>query len=137
MDVTRLPFNDFIGLKLSDNPHYILMLNDKAEYHNHLNTVHASAMFALAEATSGHYLLEQFNELSDIIPVVRKVEVKYRKPAIGRVYSMAKLRDIEKCDVVEAMNQKGRISLYVDISLFNKEDVLVMQATFEWFITKK
>lgn len=136
MNVTKLPFNDFIGLEFSDNPHYILMLNDKSEYHNHLDTVHASAMFAVAEATSGHYLLEQFSELSDIIPVVRKVEVKYRKPAIGTVYSTAKLRDIEKCNVIEAINQKGRILLNVEVSLFNKEDMLVMQATFEWFISK-
>lgn len=83
MDVTKLPFNEFIGLKLSDEPNYLLMLDDRAEYLNHLNTVHAGALFTLAEATSGHYLLGQFNELPDIVPVVRKVEIKYRKPAIG------------------------------------------------------
>lgn len=83
------------------------MLNEKPEYRNHLNTVHASAMFALAEATSGHYLLEHFNELSDIIPVVRKVEVKYRKPVVGVVYSTARFLDMEKTDVIEAINQKG------------------------------
>lgn len=38
MNVTKLPFNDFIGLEFSDNPHYILMLNDKSKYHNHLDT---------------------------------------------------------------------------------------------------
>jgi len=38
--------------------------------------------------------------------------------------------------VIEAINPKGRILLNVEVSLFNKEDMLVMQATFEWFISK-
>lgn len=34
-------------------------------------------MLALPEATSEHYLVRQFDELPDIIPVVRKVEIKF------------------------------------------------------------
>lgn len=137
MDVTKLPFNEFIGLKFSDNPRYLLMLDDKPEYHNHLKTVHASALFALAEATSGHYLFEQFTDLHNIIPVVRRVEVKYRKPATGKVYTAAKFDHVEKCDVIESINQKGRVLVNVEVSLFNEEDVLLMQSIVEWFIAKK
>ena len=137
MDVTKLPFNEFIGLKYSDNPRYLLMLDDKPAYRNHLNTVHASAQFALAEATSGYFLLEQFTELSDIVPVVRKVETKYRKPTAGVLYSSAKLLNIEKSDFIEALNQKGRALLNVEISLFSVDNILVMQSVFEWFIAKK
>ena len=137
MDVTKLPFNQFIGLKFSDDPRYLLMLDDKPEYGNHLGTVHASIQFALAEATSGHYLLEEFAGLPDILPVVRKVETKYRKPATGVVYSTARFVNTEKADFLETLNQKGRALLSVEISLFNAEGILVMQAVFEWFIAKK
>lgn len=137
MDVTQLPFNEFIGLQYSDDPRFLLMLDNKSEYRNHLDTVHASAMFALAEATSGHYLLGQFDELPDIIPVVRKVEVKYRKPAFGIVYSAAKFRDTDKATIIDSIHQKGRVLLSVEVSLFDKEEVLIMQSVFEWFVTKK
>lgn len=137
MDVTKLPFNEFIGLKLSDEPNYLLMLDDRAEYLNHLNTVHAGALFTLAEATSGHYLLGQFDELPDIVPVVRKVEIKYRKPAIGAVYSNAAFLNTGKSEVLESLAQKGRVLLEVEVSLYDRNGTPVMQAVFEWFVTKR
>jgi len=136
MDVTKLPFNQFIGLKKSDKEAYILMLDNKPEYLNHLDTVHASAQFALAEASSGSFLLEEFSELTDIIPVVRKVETKYKKPATGSVYSKAKFFECEKSEVFEALNQRGKALLKVEVSLFDDSDILIMQSVFEWFIAK-
>jgi acyl-coenzyme A thioesterase PaaI-like protein len=134
MDVTKLPFNEFIGLRFSDDIDYLLMLDDKSEYRNHLDTIHASAQFALAEATSGHFLLNEFSELTNVIPVVRKVEVKYKKPITGKIFSKAKFQNIEKSEAIETLNQKGRILLNVEVSLFDIERNLVMQSVFEWFI---
>lgn len=137
MDVTKLPFNEFIGLKPSDHPDYLLMLENNANYFNHLETVHASAQFALAEATSGHFLLNEFAGLDDIIPVVRKVEVNFRKPANGEIYSTAKFLHTEKEEVLEAINQKGRALLNVEVSLFDKDAKAVMRSVFEWLVAKR
>ena len=138
MDITKIPFNKFIGLKKSVKSGYLLMLDNRPEYRNHLDTVHASAQFALAEASSGYFLLNEFSELSDeIIPVVRKVETKYRKPALGAVFSKAQFHECEKDEILNALNQKGRTALKVDVSLFDEADVLVMQSVFEWFVTNK
>ena len=137
MDVTKIPFNQFIGLKTSDKNGYLLMLENRPEYRNHLDTVHASALFALAEASSGYFLLNEFSELTDIVPVVRKVETKYRKSAAGAVFSKAKLQETEKEEVLKALNEKGRTTLKVEISLYDEADVMVMQSVFEWFVTRK
>jgi len=137
MDVTNLPFNHFIGLKTSDKNGYLLMLGNRPEYRNHLDTVHASALFALAEASSGYFLLNEFSELTDIIPVVRKVETKYKKPATSSVFSKAKFQETGKNEILEMLNQKGRAILQVEVSLFDEADVLIMQSIFEWFITKQ
>jgi len=136
MDVTNLPFNHFIGLKISNKRGYLLMLDNRIEYHNHLDTVHASALFALAEATSGHFLLNEFSELTNIVPVVRKVEIKYRKPATGGIFSRAKFLETEKNEVLEALTQRGRVIIKVEVSLFEETDVLIMRSVFEWFVTK-
>ena len=136
IDVTKLPFNHFIGLKISTKNGYLLMLDNRAEYRNHLDTVHASAMFSLAEATSGHFLLNEFSELTNIVPVVRKVEIKYKKPTKGGVFSKAKFLETEKNEVLEALTQRGRAILKVEVSLFDEEEELIMQSVFEWFVTK-
>jgi len=136
MDVTKLPFNNFIGLKISNKDNFLLMLENRPEYRNHLDTVHASAMFSLAEASSGYFLLNEFSEQTNIVPVVRKVETKYRKPATSKVFSKAKFIEIEKNEALEMLNQKGRTTLKVEVLLFDEADVQVMQSVFEWFATK-
>jgi hypothetical protein len=82
MKVLEIPFNKFIGLQQADTENdSIFKLERKKEYLNHLGTIHASALFALAEASSGEFLLNEFKDYKlDIIPVVRKVEIKYSKP---------------------------------------------------------
>jgi acyl-coenzyme A thioesterase PaaI-like protein len=112
------------------------MLEDRFEYRNHLNTVHASALFSLAEASSGQFLLNEFSELTDIVPVVRKVETKYKKPATGVVFSKAKFLETEKTEILEALSKRGRALLKVEVSLFDENEVSIMQSVFEWFVTK-
>lgn len=135
MDVTKIPFNDFIGLTFSDDNRYLLMLENRPEYLNHLSTVHASTMFALAEATGGHYLLNEFQELTGIVPVVRKVEVKYRKPASGKLYSSAQLVETSHEEVLASLENKKRASLKVEVKIFDEQGVNVISAVFEWFVT--
>lgn len=56
MDVTKIPYNQFIGIqKTETNSEGLLRLEKDEKYTNHLNTVHASAQFALGEATSGAF----------------------------------------------------------------------------------
>ena len=136
MNVLKLPFNEYIGLAESTDSEYMLMLQNDEKYLNHLNTVHASALFALAEATSGLFLLEEFKDLTDIMPVVRKVETKYKKPAQGKVFSKAFFLNTDKEKVTEELNTKRRTLLTVQVLLFDISGNIVMQSDFEWFIAK-
>lgn len=137
MNVFELPFNKYIGLEKSSNPDYFLMLNDKKEYLNHLKTVHASALFALAEATSGYFLLSEFQSLDNILPVVRTVETKYKKPAQGIVFSKANFVEIEKEKVLEELNIRQRALITVRVQLYDSLGNNVMHSDFQWFIAKK
>ena len=136
MNVFELPFNKYIGLEQASVPDFLLILTDRAEYLNHLNTVHASALFALAEATSGFFLLNEFKELNDILPVVRKVETKYKKPAQGKILSKADFANTNKEKILEDLCNKGRTLITVQVSLFDLDNNNVMQSDFEWFISK-
>jgi hypothetical protein len=136
MNVFELPFNKYIGLEKSSNPDYLLMLNDKKEYLNHLKTVHASALFALAEATSGYFLLNEFQGLDNILPVVRTVETKYKKPAQGVVFSKAGFVEVDKEKVLEELNTRERALIMVRVQLCDSLGNNVMQSDFQWFIAK-
>ena len=136
MDVFELPFNKHIGLEQASVPNFLLMLTERTEYLNHLNTVHASALFALAEATSGFFLLNEFKELKDILPVVRKVETKYKKPAQGKILSKADFVNTDKEKILEDLSNKGRTLLTVRVSLYDSDNNNVMQSDFEWFVAK-
>jgi acyl-coenzyme A thioesterase PaaI-like protein len=136
MNVFELPFNKYIGLEKSSNPDYLLMLNDKKEYLNHLETVHASALFALAEATSGYFLLNEFQSLDNILPVVRTVETKYKKPAQGVVFSKATFVEVDKEKVLEELNTRQRMLIMVRVQLYDSLGNNVMQSDFQWFIAK-
>ena len=50
IDITKVPFNKFLGISLANNPEYLLQLDAREEYTNHLGTVHAAALFTLAIA---------------------------------------------------------------------------------------
>ena len=137
MNVFELPFNKYIGLEKSPDSDYLLILNEKEEYLNHLSTVHASALFALAEATSGFFLLNEFQELKNISPVVRRVETRYKKPALGKILSKANFVNIDKEKILEELDINQRILITVRVLLYDLEKTNVMQSDFEWFIVKK
>ncbi len=137
MNVLEIPFNKLIGLQKADiDSEFIFKLDDKQEYLNHLNTVHASSLFALAEATSGEFLLRQFSEYElDIVPVVRKVETKYSKPGIGKVFSNADFIDTTVDEIIDEITKRKRIIIKVKVDIFGESEDKIMTSVFDWFIT--
>src|ERR1700761_3137919 len=93
--VVELPFNQFIGLEAGSDAEGWLRLPAGERYLNHLGTVHASALLALAEATSGEVLLRHFRAAvgGGVVPVVRRLEAKFRRPARGAVVGRARVAE--------------------------------------------
>jgi acyl-coenzyme A thioesterase PaaI-like protein len=135
LKVIEIPFNRFVGITKSDKAEYILMLPENPDYLNHIGTVHASAQYALAEASSGEYLLSRFSNLSEnIISVVRRVEIKYSKPAKGKLYSRTNLPYEAEAKVRSELQAKGRTMITVEVNVLNLEEEITMKSIFEWFI---
>src|SRR5262249_54520900 len=86
MDVTQLPFNRLLGLEsAAPDSGLLVSLPDGPHYTNHRGTVHAGALLAVAEAGSGAFLVRHLGSGPGYVPVVRRLEAKFRKPARGRV----------------------------------------------------
>lgn len=134
--VTELPFNRFVGIEIAADPASLLRLPADDRYLNHLGTVHASALLALAEASSGEFLLRHLHGVGEVIPVVRRMESKFRKPALGAVTSSAAASAERLSDLVSEITTRGRALITVDVELRDERETHVLSASVEWFIQR-
>ena len=133
--VTELPFNQFIGLQTVTEPPHVLRLPAGGRFLNHLGTVHASAQLALAEASSGEFLLRHLGSMNGIVPVVRRLEAKFRKPANGAITSTVTTPP-ESLDQLRAdLAAKGRALTSIAVEVHDESGAHTLTATVEWFIT--
>lgn len=139
MDVTQIPFNQFLGIKkAADTATHLLEIGDSVSYTNHLGTVHASVQLALAEASSGEFLLHTLPEFGDkVLAVVRRVEAKFKNPMQGPVFSRAATPEADLKRSAEALSTKGRAILPVTIEIVDTAGTVGLVATFEWFAQRK
>ncbi len=136
MQVTELPFNQLICIEKSEDSRYLLQLSSDAKYGNHLGTVHAAALYALAEASCAQLLIVELGNLSNqFVPLLRNAEVKYSKPAVGHVFSNAIFVHTNKTEIESTLNQKKRMLLTIQVQLFLQTGEKVMQGNFDWFIS--
>lgn len=138
MLVSDIPFSKYVGLKESASNGAVLELPDSSVYHNHIGTVHASAQFTLAETASGFIMQEAFRELADdVVAVVRKAEVKFSKPAQGRLFASGSLSQNDIDDVKESLKESKLAKLQFIVLVKNEAQQTTMKAKFEWSILKK
>jgi acyl-coenzyme A thioesterase PaaI-like protein len=137
MDISQLPFNQLIGLELAGpEDGFLVSLPDKPQYSNHLGTVHGSALLAVAEAGSGEFLLRHLGPIEGFVPVVRRVEAKFRKPASGRVSSQCSIAEEVIVAWSSELASRGRLSASIPIEVVDSRGVVVMSAVVEWFISR-
>jgi len=134
MKATDIEFVKLVGIEQSGDS---VSLAYKKDVQNHIETIHASAQFTLAETQSGLHLQKLFPHLEGlVIPVLRDSSMKYKKPALKTIRAKASVsqEDIEKFQV--QFDKKGRGSLSVDVIVEDSDGVCTAQGTFGWFISK-
>jgi len=137
MNVLALPFNEILMIKESVLPDTVLMLEDQEKYQNHLGTVHASAQYALAEASSGEILERNFGDWNGAyFPVVRRVEVKYKNPAKGALYSAGLIEADSAVKAKKELAERGRTLVDVRVKIMDEGKNVTFESTFTWFIAK-
>ncbi len=133
--VTELPFNRLLNLQSAGDPVNLLRLPAGGQYLNHLGTVHAGALLALAEAGSGEFLLRALGDVTGVVPVVRRLEAKFRKPANGAVTSAATVAEGALDELRDGLAGKGRALISVNVELHDESGAHVLSASVDWFIS--
>ena len=134
MDITQLPFNAHVGITRAERDEYVLVLIMREHLENHLGTIHASALFSLAEATSGEFLIQSRGTRSDIGGVVRKSSSKYSRPANGDIFSRVKTPPSTIKSAIETVDSRGRSLVDIDVELVDETSKLVASFGFTWLL---
>lgn len=139
MEITEIPFNRFVGLVRSGQAGRVLTLPEGPQYANHLGTLHASALLTLAEASSGEYMIREFAELdaTGVLPVVRRVEARFRRPGRGAVSSAVHVDPAKKAEFVATLAARGRALLEVQVEVYDASETHLLTAIIEWFVARQ
>ena len=138
MDITQIPFSKHLRLKFSHNKRGDLMLEFDETMKNHLGIFHAGAQFCLAESMSGLALQQHFPELEEeVIPMLRKSEVKYSRPAESTIYASADIDPDEKMRFKKMFDKKGRALIRVPVTIRDEAGTITMTGIYEWFIKQR
>jgi hypothetical protein len=102
---------------------------------NHLETQHAAGLFAVAEGASGAAMLGLFAErVTEVIPLARRAEVNYRRPATGPIVATAVAADSEA--VLADFESNGKVHFDVPVRLSDEADHRVAEVTVNWVVRR-
>ena len=134
MDILKIPFIELLNIKRDNST---LIIEPIKSLENHLGTMHAGAIYTLAETQSGLYLQNIFKDLSNsAIPILRSSTIKYKKEINSKVEARAnaKLEDLER--FFDIFIKKGRAIISVDVDIVDRDNILYAVASFNWFVQK-
>jgi len=135
MNVLEIPFVKKTGITQNKNAELELVFNQ--DLHNHLQTMHASAQFTLAETASGEFLQTLFPDLvGKVIPVLRDATVKFKKPAIKNIIAYPAISNEDRDKFNSQFSKKGRASISIDVEVKDIEGTITCSARYNWFIQK-
>ena len=133
MDVTKIPFVEKVGVIKATNGGLELPFSESV--HNHLQTIHASAQFALAETASGETLTTLFPELvGKVIPVLRDSQIKFRKPASSTISANSSITEESVVKFKEQLSKKGRALISVNVEIKDQDGIVTSKSIFNWFV---
>jgi len=134
MKATDIAFVKLVGIKQDEKD---VSLEYKDDVLNHIESIHASAQFTLAETQSGLHLQKLFPELEGkVIPVLRDANVKYRKPALKKIVAFASVDEENLTKFKEHFSKKGRGLIEISVDVKDIDCVCTSSAVFSWFVQK-
>ena len=135
MNVIEIPFVEKVGIQRNTDGELELPFNIGVQ--NHLETIHASAQFALAETASGEILQKSFSDLEGkVVPVLRESQIKFIKPANTKIVACPSVSAESLSRFEEQISEKGRALISVDVHLKDIKGQLTCTGTFKWFVQR-
>ena len=112
---TAVPFANHVGVRLLEigDGTASAELDQRPEVTNHINSMHAGAMFTLGEAASGAAMAGAIAPvILEMRPVAATGAIAYKKVAIGKLTAHAKT-SLPGAEVMQILSQEGKVAFDV------------------------
>lgn len=133
-----VPFAGFLDVEYdSVGPgEAVLRLRDDPRKHNHLGTLHAGALFSLAESASGVAMIAAVAErLAGVTPLAARAEITYGKVARGDVTATARIEG-GAGPVLETLDAEGKVRFPVVVELTDESGEVCATVTVDWHLRR-
>ncbi len=135
---SAVPFASHAGVELVsiDDGAATAVLPELPHALNHVRSVHAGALFTLAETASGAAMAGAFAAvLADIRPVVSDANISYARPAKGSLRAIATLEG-GAGPVRKMLAERGRVDFMVHVNVVDSSDRTVATFGATWVVQR-
>jgi acyl-coenzyme A thioesterase PaaI-like protein len=132
------PFNNLAQVEIySGAPGTgLTRLPDVLEVKNHLDTVHAGALFTAGEISAARAVVTMLGEdIAKLVALTRRAEIRYLKPARGAIEARATLRATRE-DIFREVAANGRTRASVEVKLTDTAGVIVAEMDVDCHIAR-
>lgn len=98
---------------------------------NHVGTLHASALFTIAETAAGLHATDLIPG-NRAIPLLRGATVKYTRRASGDLTATASVKDGSAAEVITAFDANDRADVDIEVDVTDAENETVFNGTFDY-----
>jgi uncharacterized protein (TIGR00369 family) len=133
-----VPFAGFLGVEYDavSPDEVVLRLADDPAKHNHIGTLHAGALFALAESASGLVVIAAVGDrLAGVTPLAARAEITYQRVARGDVTATARIRG-PVAEALAALEAEGRVRFPVDVELRDESGEVAATVVVDWHLRR-
>lgn len=133
---TAVPFATYVGVKLLElgDGFASAELEQHHEVSNHIQSMHAGAMFTLGEAASGAAMA---GALAPVIlkmrPVAAVANIAFKKVAKGKLTAHAKTSQ-EGATLMRAIAEHGKVTFDVNVDVQDASGDTVVEMTVNWYV---
>jgi|SRR5215472_9424421 len=130
-----VPLNRHLGVRVTELTSQLAVAELAAgdDLRNHVGTMHAAALFLVAEAAAGAAFVSAFaTDLSAIRFVMRQAETSFVRPARGGVRAVAEV-PADRDDILAKVAADGKAIVTVTATVTEEDDggtVAIMRATY-------
>lgn len=134
---TAVPFANHVGVKLEEigDGTASATLEQRDEVSNHIQSMHAGAMFTLGEAASGAAMA---GALAPVIlsmrPVAAVANITFKKVAKGTLNAQARTSQDGKT-LMATLEEAGKVAFDVHVDIRDAAGDTVVEMTVNWYVS--
>jgi uncharacterized protein (TIGR00369 family) len=133
-----VPFASLLGIEYAEvGPgRAVARLADDPAKHNHIGTLHAGALFALAESASGLAVIAAIaDRLAGVTPLAARAEITYRKVARGDVTATATVEG-DLAEILATLDAAGKVLFAVGVDLTDPAGEVCATVRVDWHLRR-